>query len=259
MSMIAIWLRSRRPFISSRIWAWIVTSRAVVGSSAMSSSGLVERAMAIMTRWRIPPESWCGYSRARRFASGIPTWPSISTARSLRLAPRDPLVERDRLRDLVAARVDRVERGHRLLEDHRDRVAADVPHLLVGHREEVAAREPDRALDDPAGPLDEPHDRERRDALAAPGLADDAQGLAVADPEADPVDGLDHAVLGEEVGPQVLDGEEIPTVGAALGHQLVSIRWRGSSASRRPSPRKLAASTTRTSVMPGYQARSGSR
>ena len=84
-----------------------------------------------------------------------------------RLAPRDSLVQRDRLGDLVAARVDRVQRGHRLLEDHRDRVPAHVPHLLVGHREKVAAREPDRALDDPAGPLDEPHDRERRDALAA--------------------------------------------------------------------------------------------
>ena len=60
MSMIAILLRSRRVFISSRIWAWIVTSSAVVGSSAMSSSGLVERAIAIMTRWRMPPDSWCG-------------------------------------------------------------------------------------------------------------------------------------------------------------------------------------------------------
>ena len=40
----------------SRIWAWIVTSSAVVGSSAMSSSGSQARAMAIMTRWAMPPE-----------------------------------------------------------------------------------------------------------------------------------------------------------------------------------------------------------
>ncbi len=44
----------------SRIWAWIVTSSAVVGSSAIRISGLHESAMAIMTRWRMPPENWCG-------------------------------------------------------------------------------------------------------------------------------------------------------------------------------------------------------
>jgi len=38
----------------------MVTSSAVVGSSAMSSFGLQEIAMAIITRWLMPPESWCG-------------------------------------------------------------------------------------------------------------------------------------------------------------------------------------------------------
>ena len=45
-----------------RIWAWIVTSRAVVGSSASMSFGRHANAMAIITRCRIPPESWCGYA-----------------------------------------------------------------------------------------------------------------------------------------------------------------------------------------------------
>ena len=43
-----------------RIWPWIVTSSAVVGSSAMMRSGLLSSAMAIATRWRMPPENWCG-------------------------------------------------------------------------------------------------------------------------------------------------------------------------------------------------------
>ena len=30
-------------------------------------------AMAIITRWRIPPDSWCGYSPTRRCGSGMPT------------------------------------------------------------------------------------------------------------------------------------------------------------------------------------------
>ena len=49
---------SRR--IRSRIWAWMVTSSAVVGSSAISSAGSQASAMAIITRWRMPPDSWCG-------------------------------------------------------------------------------------------------------------------------------------------------------------------------------------------------------
>ena len=44
----------------SRICAWMVTSSAVVGSSAISSFGLQASAMAIIARWRMPPENWCG-------------------------------------------------------------------------------------------------------------------------------------------------------------------------------------------------------
>ena len=36
------------------------TSSADVGSSMMIRSGVNRRAMAIMARWRIPPDSWCG-------------------------------------------------------------------------------------------------------------------------------------------------------------------------------------------------------
>ena len=42
---------------SSMIRAWMVTSTAVVGSSAISSSGLAASATAIMARWRMPPDS----------------------------------------------------------------------------------------------------------------------------------------------------------------------------------------------------------
>ena len=38
--------------------------------------------MAIIARWRMPPESWCGYSFARCAGSGMRTRRSISTARS---------------------------------------------------------------------------------------------------------------------------------------------------------------------------------
>ena len=53
-------LRAAARAISSRICAWTVTSSAVVGSSAISSSGSMTSAIAIITRWRMPPESSCG-------------------------------------------------------------------------------------------------------------------------------------------------------------------------------------------------------
>ncbi len=59
-SRVAMPSRSRRSSSTERIWAWMVTSSAVVGSSAISTRGSQARAMAIITRWRIPPESWCG-------------------------------------------------------------------------------------------------------------------------------------------------------------------------------------------------------
>ena len=43
-----------------QICACIVTSRAVVGSSASRICGLQASAIAIMTLWRIPPDNWCG-------------------------------------------------------------------------------------------------------------------------------------------------------------------------------------------------------
>ena len=39
----------------------MVTSSAVVGSSAMSSAGRQISAIAIMARWRMPPDSSNGY------------------------------------------------------------------------------------------------------------------------------------------------------------------------------------------------------
>ncbi len=56
----AVPLAAQSSAIRSMISACTVTSSAVVGSSAISSSGPQASAMAIMTLWRMPPESWCG-------------------------------------------------------------------------------------------------------------------------------------------------------------------------------------------------------
>ena len=117
----------------------------------------------------------------------------------LRLLVADVLVEPDRLGDLLADREDRVERGHRLLEDHRDVVAADLRHLVLVERREVLTVEDDvRAGLDATGRVDELHDRERGHGLAAPGLTDDAERAALRDREVDAVDGPDQAAVGLE-------------------------------------------------------------
>ena len=66
--------------MSCRICAWMVTSSAVVGSSAISTAGRHASAMAIITRWRRPPLSWNGKSRTRCSWSGTPTEPSRRAA-----------------------------------------------------------------------------------------------------------------------------------------------------------------------------------
>ncbi len=47
-------------FSRSSTWAWVVTSSAVVASSAISSFGVRAMAMAMATRCLWPPDSSCG-------------------------------------------------------------------------------------------------------------------------------------------------------------------------------------------------------
>ena len=161
---------------------------------------------------------------------------------------REALVERQRLGDLAADGQHRVERGHRLLEDHRDLVAADPAHLGPAQPEQVAALEADRAAREAAGrDRDQAQDRERGDALAAAALADHAQGLAAPQLERDAVDRLDHAVAGQEVGPEILDLEDRwPGPGRHM-----RLAMRGSRRSRSPSPNRLTASTVSARNRPG--------
>ncbi len=65
-------------------------------------------------------------------------------ARPRRL-PADAAVQRKDLGNLRLDRVQRIERGHRLLEDDRDVVAADFTHLVFSRLQKIAAAEPDAA------------------------------------------------------------------------------------------------------------------
>src|SRR5207244_8737061 len=94
---------------------------------------------------------------------------------------------------------------------------------------------------DPGRFLHQAEDRQGGHALAAARLAHDAEGLARIEVEADAVDRLHHAVVGEELRLQVLDLED----------RLAQRFCLGSRASRRPSPRKLNAISVSESAIAG--------
>ncbi|MNY13565.1 hypothetical protein D3C86_1467060 [compost metagenome] len=103
-----------------------------------------------------------------------------------------PLVDAQHLVDLLFDRVQRVERGHRLLEDHRDPVAADVADGFFLQVQQVLAR-----ILDGAGRVSgervgqQAQDRVRGHRFAGTAFAHQRQGFAALDVEAD---AFDHAL-----------------------------------------------------------------
>ena len=84
----------------------------------ITTAGRSAIARAIMMRWRMPPENSCGWLRAR--VGGMPTETSESRAIDSASVVRDAgAVRLERLDEVVAHPHQRVEAGHRLLEDQR--------------------------------------------------------------------------------------------------------------------------------------------
>ncbi len=113
-----------------------------------------------------------------------------------------------RLADLVADAHDRVQRRHRVLEDKADIAAAHLAQFLVRHLLQVVTIEARRAL----GNLDlvrqQPHQAQHGEALAAAGLADDAERLALVDVEVDTIDHDRRAVPAVDLDGQAADIEQ---------------------------------------------------
>ena len=116
----------------------------------------------------------------------------------LRRRARQAAMLNQRFRDLEADGEHRIEARHRFLEDHGDIVAADVLHISFGQRQQIAASEHDAALATAALFGNEPHDRERGDALARTGFADDRDGFAGRDLEGDAANDRDPLPLAQE-------------------------------------------------------------
>ena len=95
------------------------------------------------------------------------------------LGPGPRAVRADRLDDLPADRLHRIQRGDRILEDHRDAAVAQLAHAGLARLHQVLAFETDAAASEAhAGLGQDAHQRQRRQRLAAAGLADDRQRAA---------------------------------------------------------------------------------
>ena len=166
----------------------MVTSSAVVGSSARRRAGSQASAMAIMTRWRMPPLNWCGWSWKRAAAEGILT--SSRTARAWALASRGGRLRWRRRASATWAPM--VMTGLRLVmgswEDHGHAVAAEAFELGFGEADEVGAVE-GYFSGGSAGVGGQAHDGEGGHGFAATAFADEGQGFAAVEDEGNAVDG----------------------------------------------------------------------
>ncbi len=155
-------------------------------------------------------------------------------------------VRLEHLRDLVVHAHQRIERGHGLLEHHGDLTPAHVAKLGLGQREQIDAGVRDRSADRGDAFGQQPHQRMRRHRFAGAGFADDAQDLAALQVEAHVLDGIGAVGAGGQLEGQAVDAED------RRGHRYLPFRdRRGLSASLRPSPIRLSASTVSRMATPG--------
>ena len=175
---------------SSRMRAWVVTSSAVVGSSAISSFGRSAMAAAITTRWRWPPLSSCGIAVAREAVGAAGRrGRATRSASAQRLAAAHGACGS---RMVSATWSPMVLSGSSAVIGSWNTIpmslAADGAHLALGL---VRADRRRRARCVPVGAAparQQPHDRQRRHRLAGAGFADDAEDLAGLDAEVDAVE-----------------------------------------------------------------------
>ena len=112
----------------------------------------------------------------------------------------------ERLGDLPSDRQHRVERGHRLLENHADVTAAHLADLFLGEPQQVAPGKDDLAFGDaPRRIRDQAQERKRAGGLARAAFPDDRDRLAAFDGVGDARDGRHHTSTGAKLGVQIPD------------------------------------------------------
>ena len=160
-------------------------------------------AIAPTTRWRIPPLIWCGNAahparpaagmrhHAEQLHAALPDETSTTGCMS-------PLNVSDQL---VAYGQHRIQRGHRVLQNHADVAARECPTsrpLSFSSRSSPSNMTLPPTILPPGSGTRRISDSDGH-ALARAGFAYDTQRLAALEVEGNPIDRLDHAGSGEEV------------------------------------------------------------
>ena len=162
------------------------------------------------------------------------------------------LVNAQRLHDLVGNAQHRVQGRQRVLKDHGDIPAADVLHFPEGQVQDIPALQQHLALI--AGHVFlviEPHDGHARHALAASGLAHQAENLAAPDGKGNALHGPEHAPVRAEGCGQLIDLQYNLFLFHTAPPQRLDV---GSSRSRSPSPNRLNPSTESPVITAGNRA-----
>ena len=268
MSMIEDCVRSWIRSSTSSTWAWIVTSSAVVGSSAMSRSGSFAIAIAIMARWRIPPEYSCGYWSTRWVGFGMP----------------DDLEQLDRASPSL--------RGADVLMDRRSPLRSACPPSGPGSARRARPGRPSRSSSPAPCPASSPATRgsARRGTATWPVIVAEVgrspriaiEVTLLPDPDSPTMPSVSlwwtsnetwstarsrpSSVLNSTVRSRTEStGTESSVIRGAVPSRVISTGWRsssgavtaqcfsdcGSNASRRPSPMKFTASTVIRIMIPG--------
>ena len=100
---------------------------------------------------------------------------------------------------------DRVQRHHRVLEDHRHAIPTHLAHFLAGKLDDIDAIQENAPANDTSRRIDETHDRITGHRLARARFTDESHDLAAIDDERHVVDRLHDAGLREEMRVQALD------------------------------------------------------
>ncbi len=228
----------------------MVTSSAVVGSSAISSRGPQASAIAIITRWRMPPDSSCGYCAHAPLGLGD----AAPCAASRPRAPAPPARDMPRCstsasaiwRPMVSTGLSEVIGSWKIIE-----IALPRTSRISGSDSSSRLR-PSNSMRPPTmrrrRHRQQAQDRQRRHALAAAGLADDRQRLAGHHVEATP---STARTTPSRVWKCVFRSSTRSSGVALRAHRYMRRASRGSSASRRPSPSRLTDSTVSDRNRPG--------
>ena len=165
--------------------------------------------MAIITRWRMPPDSWCGYWSSRLSGSVMPTSVSSSIARARAVASSMPrwMVSGSMIcSPILSTGLSEVIGSWKIMAISRPRMRR------ISSSESFSSSRPSKRIDALGDARrarrQQAHDGERRHRLAGARLADDRHHLAGVDRVAQALDRAHGAVRGHELHVEVFDLEQ---------------------------------------------------